>query len=59
MLLKAITDETILFEDDNGDVVVNAAAYKAFKKGMPAPAPIEAVIGRDTLNFDMDYFVFS
>lgn len=58
MLLKAIKDEAVMFEDDNGDVVVNVAAYAILKKGM-SPAPIEEIVGKDRLNFDAEYFVFS
>jgi hypothetical protein len=57
-LLKAVNNTEVLFQEDNGDLVVSAAAYEIFKKEAD-PGPIEAIVGEDTLNFDFDYFVFS
>lgn len=62
-LLHAIDDEHVLIQNEEGEVVVNVAAYVTFKKDLPAeksnPAPIEAIIGDNILNFDAEYFVFS
>lgn len=57
-LQKKVQDDAVLFQDDNGDLVVNVAAYLTFKKGIK-PAPIEAIIGDDILDFNAEYFVFS
>lgn len=62
-LLRAINGEHILVQSEDGELLVNVAAYKSFKKGLPAeksnPAPIEAIIGDGILDFDAEYFVFS
>ena len=55
---KAINDDAVLFQEENGDLVVNVAAYVIYKKGIKIP-PIEAVVGEDSLDFDAEYFVFS
>lgn len=57
-LLKSIDDENIVFKDDNGDIVVNVAAYRNLKQGTDT-APIEAILGEEILDFDSQYFVFS
>ena len=57
-LLKSIEDEHVIFQDDNGDVVVSVENYRQFKLDSNA-SPIEKVLGDDTLDFDSQYFVFS
>lgn len=57
-LLKAIKKSEVLFQEDNGDLVVSVAAYEVFKKELD-PGPIEEIVGEETLNYDNDYFVFS
>ena len=57
MLLKAIKKEAVLFQEENGDLVVNVAAYIEFKEDKD-PAPIEAIVS-DVLDFESEYFVFS
>ncbi len=57
-LLKAVQDESILFQDDNGDLVVNVAAYEASRTDKN-PTPIEDIIGEDVLDYNAEYFVFS
>ncbi len=58
MLIKAVRNEDVLIQEDNGDLVVNVAAYQAFKEGKD-PAPIEEILGADVLDFDAEFFVFS
>ena len=67
-LLKVIKDPAVLFSEDNGDLVVNAAAYKALKKELSVAkvakphlnaTPIEEIVGDDVLDFSHEYFVFS
>jgi len=62
-LLKAIKDKQILIQEENGDLVVNVAAYQALKNNIAykntGAEPIEEVIGEDVLDFDAEYFVFS
>lgn len=57
-LLRLLPDESVLFQDDNGDLVVNVAAYKAIQRNQRA-VTIEDIVGQDILNFDCEYFVFS
>ncbi len=57
-LLKAIRKENVLVQEENGDLVVNLAAYIVFKKEAD-PGPIEAIIGEDVLDFDAEFVVFS
>ena len=63
LLLKAIKDTQILVQEENGDLVVNVAAYLALKNNIAYKStgaePIEEVIGHDELDFDAEYFVFS
>ncbi len=57
-LLRAITDEAVLYQEDNGDLVVDVASYLELKAGAEI-GPIETIIGNDVLNFDAEYIVFS
>ena len=57
-LLKAINKDEVLFQEDNGDLVVSVAAYLNFKQEAD-PGPLEAIVGEDTLDFNAEYFVFS
>jgi len=57
-LLKSISDESVAFKDDNGDIVVSVEAYLSLKKHT-ATAPIEAILGDDILDFTNQYFIFS
>ena len=57
-LQKSIQDDTVLFQDDNGDLVVNVAAYLEFLQGIKQ-APIEDIVGDDTLDYEAQYFVIS
>ncbi len=68
-LQKAIKDEAVLFEDENGDLVVNVSNYNEFKhelriiratkKNNLEVTPIETIVGEDILDFKVEYFVFS
>jgi len=57
-LLKAIELEEVLFEDDNGDLVVNVEAYLSIKNTFKID-PIESIVGDQILNFKAEYFVFN
>jgi ASC-1-like (ASCH) protein len=50
--------DSVLFIDDNDDLVVNVAAYETLKQSTN-PAPIEAIVGDDVLDFQVEYFVFN
>ena len=56
-LLNCISDQTIFFQDENGDIVVDTQAYKALKEQLQA-APIEELLQLDDLETLADYVVF-
>lgn len=59
-LIKTVKDDSVLFQDDNQDLVVNVAAYVNYRDNLKSDAkPIEDIIGADNLNFDSEFFVFS
>ena len=57
-LLRAITDENIMFQDDTGELVLNVAAYKTFKEENKQ-TPIEAILGEDVLDPRAEFVVFN
>jgi hypothetical protein len=57
-LQRLLPDESVLFQDDNGDLVVNVAAYMAIQRNQRA-ATIEDIVGKDILDFDSEFFVFN
>ena len=57
-LLKLVELEDVLFQDDNGDLVVNVSAYLALKDDIK-PISIESVIDESELDYSVSYFVFS
>ena len=57
-LLKAVKDETIMFEDDNKDIVLDVAAYLDFKANLDED-PVESILGKDALDMTMEYIIFT
>ncbi len=57
-LLKAIKDKSVLFEDDNGDIVLDIVVYLNLKKDQDT-APIEAILGDDVLDLTVQYIIFT
>ncbi len=57
-LLKAIQDEKVLFQEENGELVVDVAAYMAFKQNLNV-SPIESIVDNRLLDFDSEFFIFS
>ena len=57
-LLKLTELEEVLFQDENGDLVVNVNAYQALKDDIE-PISIETVIGENKLDYSVSSFVFS
>ena len=57
-LLKLVELEDVLFQDDNGDLVVNVSAYLALKDDIK-PISIVSVIDESKLDYSVSYFVFS
>lgn len=57
-LLKAIKDESVLFQEDNGDIVINVAAYLSLKEDTGS-APLEEIVGDELMDLKMQYIIFS
>ena len=57
-VLKSIDDDNVMFEDNNGDVVVSVENYVSFKQDSNS-SPIEMILGDDILDFNSQYFLFS
>ena len=57
-LLKSIKDDAILFVEENGDVIVNVAAYQTLKD-YKSTTVIEDIVGKDILDNSAEFFVFS
>lgn len=56
-ILAAISDETVLFQEESGDVVVNTQAYKELKEET-SKAPIEEILEVEDIENLADYVVF-
>ncbi|MEH6570683.1 MAG: hypothetical protein V7709_16505 [Halioglobus sp.] len=56
-LLKAVKDDAVLFQDEDGAVVVNVAGYVALKADTNTE-PLENVLGDVVLDLSTEYFVF-
>jgi len=56
-LLRAVTDEAVLFQDEDGAVVVNVASYVAMK-AHTGTEPLEDVLGDIVLDLGAQYLVF-
>ena len=57
-LLKLTELEDVLYQDDNGDLVVNVSAYQALKNDIE-PVSIESIVDERKLDYSVSYFVFS
>ena len=56
-LLACVKDQSIFFQDENGDIVVDTQAYKALKEHLQQ-SPIEELLKLDDLETLADYVVF-
>ncbi|MCW7555433.1 hypothetical protein NX722_22970 [Endozoicomonas gorgoniicola] len=56
-LLACVKDQSIFFQDENGDIVVDTQAYKALKESLQQ-SPIEELLKLDDLETLADYVVF-
>ena len=56
-ILAAISDETVMFQEENGDVVVNTEMYKLLKEES-GKAPIEEILEVEDIENIADYVVF-
>ncbi len=57
-LQKAVSDESVLIQEESGDLVLQVSAYIDFKDGTNS-APVEEIIGEDALDLTAEYVVFS
>ncbi|MET4692229.1 hypothetical protein [Endozoicomonas lisbonensis] len=56
-LLACVKDQSIFFQDENGDIVVDTQAYKVLKERLQQ-SPIEELLKLDDLETLADYVVF-
>lgn len=56
-LLRAVKDEAVLFQDEDGAVVVNVAEYELLKADT-GTEPLEDVLGDVVLDESAEFFVF-
>lgn len=56
-ILAAISDETVMFQEENGDVVVNTEMYKLLKE-QTGKAPLEEILEVEAIETMADYVVF-
>ena len=56
-LLRAVKDEAVLFQDEDGAVVVNVAEYTLLKADT-GTEPLEDVLGDVVLDKSAEFFVF-
>ncbi|MEP0202986.1 MAG: hypothetical protein ABJ084_01465 [Halioglobus sp.] len=56
-LLRAVKDEAVLFQDDDGAVVVDVARYEDLKADT-GTEPLEDLLGDVELDIGAEFFVF-
>ncbi|MFT6275402.1 MAG: hypothetical protein ACJAZ0_001498 [Halioglobus sp.] len=56
-LLKAIVDEKLLQQDEDG-LVLNMAAYLSYK-ALSGESPVEDIVGEIELDYRAEYVVFN
>ncbi len=55
---KAVKNTSIIFEDENGDIVINVEAYVANTEHTER-YPLEDIVGEDALDYDAEFWVFN
>jgi len=55
---KAIKGESVIFEDENGDLIINVDGYLDLKdeKGKE---PLEEILAEEVLDYEVDFFVLN
>lgn len=55
---KAIKGEAVIFEDENGDLIINVDGYLDLKdeKGKE---PLEEILAEEVLDYKVDFFVLN
>ena len=55
---KAVKGEAVIFEDENGDLIINVDGYLDLKDEKDK-APLEEILGEETLDYEVDFFVLN
>jgi hypothetical protein len=55
---KAVKNTSIIFEDENGDIVVNVTAYTE-NTAHTGRFPLEDILGEDALDYDVEFWIFN
>lgn len=56
-ILAAVTDPAVIFQEENGDIVIDTKAYEKLKEET-GKAPIEELLELEALETIADYVVF-
>ncbi|MDN3648448.1 hypothetical protein QWZ13_05945 [Reinekea marina] len=57
-ILKAINDEGVALQEENGEVIINVEAY-LLKYPNLSESPVMQLITDESIDMDADYWVFS
>lgn len=57
-ILKAINDEGVALQEENGEVIINVEAY-LLKYPNLSESPVMQLITDESVDMDADYWVFS
>ena len=57
-VMTTLADDTLYMQEENGDLVINVAAYLA-RKTNSKTVTLEDILGKDLLDLDADYIVLS
>lgn len=55
---KAVKGEAVIFEDENGDLIINVNGYLDLKEEKDKE-PLEEILGEDVLDYDVEFFVLN
>ncbi|CAH0991276.1 hypothetical protein SIN8267_01378 [Sinobacterium norvegicum] len=56
-ILRAIRDQDVIFQDENGDIIVSVSAYQAYKEATEEQ-PLEDLLADGELADGKEFFVF-
>ena len=56
-IIAAIKDESVLIQEENGDLVIDTQAYRQLKEAK-GTAPVEDILDMEELETVADYVVF-
>lgn len=55
---KAVKGEAVIFEDENGDLIINVNGYLDLKEEKDKE-PLEEILGEDVLDYNVEFFVLN